>query len=142
MGYIILNPILVERLIEPITSGGGSGLGKRQRLWALGINAWLEEPITGIGYGQFERIFGTDIGLHNTYLIYLVETGIVGLVLFASIVISPVIDSIKHYSKEPTAFIFAAYIAFLLIHGIFHGVDNYRTLWLSIGIVAALIMPE
>jgi len=140
--YIILNPALVERLIEPITSGGESGLGKRQRLWTLGIDAWLEESITGIGYGQFEQRFTTEIGLHNTYLIYLVETGIVGLVLFASEVISPVIGSVRHYSKEPTAFIFAAYITFLLIHGIFHGVDNYRTLWFSIGIVAAIVIPE
>lgn len=64
----------------------------RTALWGRAIEKWLDEPVWGIGLGQFERFSGdvfrraqtTGLGYvtHNSFLFFLVAFGIIGLALF------------------------------------------------------------
>jgi|GEM_PF-413492 len=73
---------VVERFIEQkkvgdITTG-------RLDLWKLGYSAFLENPILGKGWCWFRyhNPFGTEFYVHNVYLQWLCETGIIGSIPF------------------------------------------------------------
>jgi O-antigen ligase len=71
-------------------SGQTVGDDPRFSLWDRAISLWNEHPLFGVGIGQFGR-FSIDVnwyyvgGLgqvaHNTFLSFLVETGVFGLLL-------------------------------------------------------------
>ena len=60
----------------------------RYQLWALAIELWSDIPLTGIGLGQFAanvRYYlsvEVDLVTHNTIISFLVELGVLGLILF------------------------------------------------------------
>lgn len=76
--------------------GGAQSLYDRKTLLVQGIDAWLENPIFGAGVGQFHNsLYGSyatspsserKAVAHNMYLEFLVESGVVGLMAFLSIV--------------------------------------------------------
>jgi O-antigen ligase len=75
------------------TSGQSAGDDPRLRLWARAISLWKDHPLSGVGIGQFGRftidVNGIDIDnvgqiAHNTFLSFLVETGIFGLLLWVA----------------------------------------------------------
>ena len=72
------------------TSGREVGDDPRLRLWARAIAVWNDHPLFGVGIGQFGRFTidvngydEDDVGqiAHNTFLSFLVETGIFGMLL-------------------------------------------------------------
>lgn len=54
--------------------------GNRLELWQIGVELFNSRSLTGIGIGGFEEATGK--GLHNQFLIVLVEGGIIGFILF------------------------------------------------------------
>jgi O-antigen ligase len=72
------------------TSGRLAGDDPRLQLWARAISLWNDHPLFGVGIGQFGR-FTIDVNgydednvgqiAHNTFLSFLVETGVFGLLL-------------------------------------------------------------
>ena len=62
-------------------SEGASG---RFALWHKAISNWLESPIWGKGFAFFYHEYHEAV--HNTYLQILVETGILGLLLFIGVI--------------------------------------------------------
>ena len=77
----------VDRLV---TSGQQVGDDPRLKLWARAISLWTDHPFFGVGIGQFGR-FSLDVNgyddddvgqiAHNTFLSFLAETGICGMLL-------------------------------------------------------------
>ena len=62
--------------------------GGRIIIWKIGIKQWFDNPILGIGIGCFKQTVkwqGHVASSHNTFLQILVETGIVGFILFMAI---------------------------------------------------------
>lgn len=86
----ILNTIL------PSIEQGGNTVGLRYSLWQAGWRMWLDHPVTGVGIGLFTENLPTyayelpawrwNLVAHNTYVSILAETGLVGLVLFVSMI--------------------------------------------------------
>ena len=69
---------------ELVSSGNFSDRGY---IWSAGMQAFSSENmLLGVGYSNFssmlQRHFGWQMASHNTYLSYLVDLGIVGLILF------------------------------------------------------------
>jgi O-antigen ligase len=82
---------------------------QRWEIWRVGTSIFAENPITGVGVGAYPlahwrkmrnallytgEFKGTAVGyrdIHSMYLGLLAETGILGLLLFASVVISTVL---------------------------------------------------
>ncbi|MEH6624671.1 MAG: O-antigen ligase family protein [Dietzia maris] len=72
-----------------ISNAGGRGEfalreDARFDLWSIGVRAFQDSPFFGIGYGQFPLVAaryvegGTHFVMHNTFLSFLVETGVIG----------------------------------------------------------------
>lgn len=70
-----------------------ASLGYRIKLMQRAITYLLESPIIGHGPGSFDRLNEVDTGItgvaaHNDALLYAVETGIPGLVIYALVLLS------------------------------------------------------
>jgi len=66
---------------------GGGNLTGRTLIWNDAINRVMENPVLGIGSDAFSSISQSGLVAHNSFLSVWVETGIIGLVLFLSILL-------------------------------------------------------
>lgn len=94
--------VVVPRAAERITQSGDAGSG-RSELWTVAWRGFEEHPVQGLGLNQF-RVESSRYVLepgtlryvalisekprlvHNTYLQTLVETGVIGFLLFMSLI--------------------------------------------------------
>ena len=80
----------------------------RTYLWAREYLQFIRQPIFGYGYVSFadtERIIGNGNGAHNYYLDLLYQRGVVGLVVFALLLLIPIIRGWKRNSESKTIYI-------------------------------------
>lgn len=84
-----LQPFIPQTSIDRISSGrdelGDGNLSGRGAIWGEGLRIFEENPLLGIGSDTFRLANNLDKAPHNTYLAILVELGIIGFVLFMSI---------------------------------------------------------
>ncbi len=116
----------------------------RQDLWATALEVSTENPIGGIGVGQFAQMNRYRVGAHNGYLSVLVETGIPGFVLFAGMIVvslrgyARIIFSKEYIEQHPAyrELVIACGLGFvIMLLGMFTKDDHYdKMLWLSMGI--------
>lgn len=89
---------------------GGDALGGRLELWSLAVNAFLNHPIIGMGWGSFSSLISDEFralhgnvgninNAHNIYLQFLAETGMVGFLLILLGLITLLIRTIKQKQK-------------------------------------------
>lgn len=81
----------VVRIFDPrnYLSGKSVSVSERFKLWDAAFRAFLENPLTGFGFGDNRGIFDFYhnpwnpglLTVHSTYLQVLIETGIIGLSL-------------------------------------------------------------
>ncbi|MGH8637521.1 MAG: O-antigen ligase family protein, partial [Burkholderiales bacterium] len=88
--------------VTTFREGGGSG---RTDIWTIAMEVWRDNPILGVGAGNFEEVESLytvrDVAIerldlvvdratvaHNTYLHIVAELGLVGLALFAGLIVS------------------------------------------------------
>jgi O-antigen ligase len=76
------------------------GSADRFQLWGMALNMWTESPIWGQGLGAFVTSHG--IAAHNTFLEILADTGILGFLLFVSVLYFTVrsLRRVKSYARE------------------------------------------
>lgn len=112
---------LIDRLVQldeqdDITSG-------RIPLYEYAISLFKQNPLFGIGWGQYRYSYVREIYAHNIYAQILAETGIVGAVLFFGAFIYGLVISVrllrkgKEYSQSlrfAILFSFAMQVFFLL----------------------------
>jgi O-antigen ligase len=64
-------------------------LTKRTSIWAAGLDVYREHPITGVGAGAFGASVYSKLDIpyvaHNSYLSILVETGVIGAIVFSTL---------------------------------------------------------
>jgi len=88
---LVLNYFVPEELLNRIfqieSYEGGSD---RIIIWSYAFDKLLEKPLFGYGIGSFPEIarafFGTDHGVHNTYLMVLFEVGLIGFTFFLAFI--------------------------------------------------------
>jgi O-antigen ligase len=84
----VLNPSHTEQFIE-------SDVVSRLLLWGTAWDYFIHSPVMGVGLGNFTHLYGSDLpflppgalAVHNTYLQFLAETGLVGFVAFFYVVV-------------------------------------------------------
>lgn len=106
----------------------GSG---RTELWGVVWNAFLTNPIFGIGWGAATSLNG-GVATHNTLLSMLSEQGVLGTVFFVAPVIYAVVASFRDKNVLPIVLIVCAFIPALTIDAI-----NKRFVWY--GLTLALV---
>lgn len=91
-------------------------LSGRTRLWSRAFSVFLKEPVWGVGQGQGNDMFGFAT-THNRYMNTLFTGGIVGIVLFAMLLIL-ICKKLKE-TKENIVRILISYftILFIIIQG-------------------------
>lgn len=94
--FVIFSPSILLSFghrFYTITQGPAETIELRFVLWQTAIKSFLQNPILGVGLGQFTRIsqvlpelrfnplfaYVSGLGAHNIVLSYLAETGILGL---------------------------------------------------------------
>lgn len=123
----------LERLSTTSSAVTGGDFGGRLSTWRLAYVTFADHPISGIGSGAF-RTVGTEKAAHNVALRFLVELGLVGFTLFASIVFLAMVDARKQ--RRALA---GLWISLLLMWGIGAAVHNFedrKQTWLMFGLVA------
>ncbi len=88
----------------------GSTAGQRSDLWRVAVEEWKTAPVGGLGQGNYVTQYyerrGTDRNLfdsHSLPLSILAETGLVGLLLFVTFLVSAVlalIRGLRHASAD------------------------------------------
>jgi hypothetical protein len=86
-----------DRVIERLGTTGESlesgSLGGRFQFWVAGVHAFTRQPLMGYGAGAFVRAITPELGsvarvAHNSFLSVLVEEGLVGLILYMTMLLS------------------------------------------------------
>jgi O-antigen ligase len=141
-------PISIQQRysLDNVVSTGGTG---RIAIYRSAIDLWLSNPVFGIGLGNFN--YYTDNSFHyqpsvphNVYLEILCETGIIGFLLWAaafSTILWNTIKAFRSVDKYPDLLIASlpvAMMAYMLAGGMLNSMQNWRPLWLAMGLGIAL----
>lgn len=132
---LLYNPEIVER----ITSS--RNLEERILLWETSLEAFLADPLLGIGYGQLSlylnATIGREIDPHNTFALIAAETGIIGFVVFFGFIAIVLRDSISLSRLSIAPALLGIGVVGLLGQGLVTDIDNFRSFWIAIGLIAA-----
>ena len=69
----------------------------RLSLWNKSVSMWRDNPINGVGVGNFQRVFenkysdshsGSTVNAHNNFMHFAAETGTLGVVAFTWFIFS------------------------------------------------------
>lgn len=82
--------IIPERVYTRILSDGSTAdvSSGRYDLWSLAVSFISEKPLLGNGLHYFESQSFNEVKIHNVFLTLLVEFGIVGFILYTSVMFS------------------------------------------------------
>lgn len=127
---------IVQRFREALR--GEQSEWNRINIWQAHMDAFIENPLTGIGYGQYDAYL-TVTSAHNTIVKVLSQTGLVGGFLFLLLAILALrfaLHLILVKGQDELAFI----LAFLIATGgnsMFHDVIHFRTFWIALAVLGA-----
>jgi len=124
-----------------------NSLETRFIIWIVAVNAFLQNPVTGIGYFMFNDVsvyynvfpdifynrfvLGNDP--HTTYMAFLAETGIFGLLSFLIYIITIFSLSVKAIKLTESSneikysIIFNVLVFYFMVHSIYAGSFTYGT---------------
>ena len=95
----------------------------REVLIEEGIEVFKQNPILGVGLGQFPFYSKYRLFTHNSYIEILAEQGIIGGVLLFSLFLIPTFKSIKNYRSDKNnplyKFYFLFFITFLIYNNFY-----------------------
>jgi len=119
-----------------LTSGTLTG---RRVIWAAGFELFEAYPFFGVGQGGFEpavvsTFYGRSVSSHNAYLSVLVQTGLVGLVLFLALIASVLLPALLGRFRQRS---FTLVLLMTLLVSIFSlNADYYKFTWFILSLLA------
>jgi len=134
-----------------ITGRAEKSSGGRFGLWKRGIDVFEERNVLlwGVGPENFREVdmAQSDNQLHNDFLAFTVERGLIGvsgLMLFAIIAISRAMYLLLMYARYPgqiglVVVVFPGIIAAILLVSLTHQIFHARELWLVLGLQEAMV---
>jgi putative inorganic carbon (hco3(-)) transporter len=139
------HPYLLARLGR--TGSTDPNVEHRLALWRAALDAWYAHPLLGIGYGQFTsyagylRLWKAQVA-HQTYLSMAAELGLLGLSVFLWLLRSVIRDSWRARPVVGSRLgrLFCGFVVATSVQGFFTNVDQFRSLWIIFGAVAALLV--
>lgn len=123
------------RLAEIGDSIRNGDLTGRVSLWRTAQTVWEDHPIVGIGSDAFPSVNRSGRAVHNTYLVVLVETGIIGLAIYL-ILLANVFTTAWQLPKWESVF----WLTLLLVWGLTSIVLNLahdKSIWLFFSLLVA-----
>jgi O-antigen ligase len=126
----------MERIASIPEQLQGGNLNQRWDIWAAGWQAFVHAPFLGSGAGSFASAAGlapVDTA-HNTALALLVEGGVFALGIAAAIVVASIHCVLRTYG--PLRIALAASLMVWLVSSMVATVQENRTTWLLLGVIA------
>lgn len=131
-------PPVQDRMLTVIKDEGGGdyhGVNSftwRMQLWQSSFAKIAERPLQGYGLDTFKYMSGQfssnkKMGAHNTYIELLFETGIIGLLSFLALFISPLIvffRNMRQSENRPEAQVWAVMIGYVISYLLICSADN------------------
>jgi O-antigen ligase len=80
---------LVQRIFSTWHNAKTGDFNEREVIWQIGFEGFKDQPFIGRGVDSFIRMSNNahmDLEAHNTYISIIVEYGIIGIVIYASLV--------------------------------------------------------
>jgi len=130
----------------------------RMRLWQVALEAFVQRPFVGYGLDGFTTatlpwrgdIFTRDlIRAHDLYLQTLVDSGVVGFVLFFGTIASIVVAGVRLYRGMPSTPLRTTLLCLLLSTGAFFGYGIFEAIasfpaclslqWVILGLLVAAV---
>ena len=137
-------PYVVKRVER--TGSTEHNVDERLQLWKAARAAFEERPVLGIGYGEFSRYVDYRHNLppkvaHQMYLSVAGELGVVGFLAFMWLILTVLWDSwrIRTPLRGAIACCCSGALVAAYVHGFFANVEQFRTLWIAFGLVAAVL---
>ena len=93
MFLFLLFPESSAPIIKFIERQGGDQTSGRITLYINALEMFKQKPILGWGSGVFANLYG--IGTHNIYLQLLAENGLIGFILFVTLLFINLSTTIK-----------------------------------------------
>ena len=118
-----------------ITESGGGALSGRLGIWNESIDAFLERPLTGAGLDGHRAAIPTGKEAHNTYVSVLAETGIVGFVLLANLIVAVVLQ--VRYRRGWNAWYWFAQISVVAIGAMSLSLEDSKSVWIFLSLAVA-----
>jgi len=135
----------VERTVENRTEFlinrylSRKNLSGRVELWNLALDALQENPLLGVGFGQYRELalgeLGRNIGAHSSLLTVGAETGFLGLGVFLALLGVVFLGSLDLKDDVPQAAFPAAFVVATAGQGLVADVHTFRALWIAVGFV-------
>ncbi|MGD0381898.1 MAG: O-antigen ligase family protein [Thermoguttaceae bacterium] len=122
---------------DELQTGTWSG---RIIIWEAGFALFQQYPVLGTGSGTALRVIGQALGAsrpiaaHNTYLSMSVELGVVGLLLFMSILIVALIYTFKMPFRE--RYTWSIILISWTLCAFAGSLEDEKLLWLILGLIA------
>ena len=135
--WFTIPPQTFERIASITSELQGGDLNQRSNIWAAGWLAFTHAPFLGSGAGSFVAAAGLapiDTA-HNTALAYAVEGGIIALSLAVAIVAVTAAGIAR--LRGPLRVAFASSVAACLLGSLVATVQENRTTWLLLSLIAA-----
>ncbi|MCG8604268.1 O-antigen ligase family protein [bacterium] len=144
-------PEMAERILS--TSSADTTGGGRLLIWEGAFNMIKDHPFTGVGYGQFMKVFNKfqphfpPVVCHNSYLSIAAETGIITLFTFLGLVVLTLFDvgklrRVAALLDDPwvaqISGVLGVSIILILISGLTHNTHHDVLLYINIALVVVL----
>ena len=102
--FIILQPLLPQASLQRLGTIGNEiaegDLNQRIPIWRDGLESFSEHPLLGVGSFMYRSVNSRGKVGHNSFLSVLVEVGLIGFVLFATVIVITVIKAMRQPKKE------------------------------------------
>jgi len=137
ISIIFLQPLVPQSSIDRISTTNDEitvgDLNGRKAIWEQGTDAFLENPIIGVGSGGFRYAIEKRRASHNSYLSILVDSGLVGFLLFG-LVVSVACYQLRHQPKWIVSFWVVVLLGWAI--GLYSiNAEHRKTTWLLLTLV-------
>lgn len=107
-------------------------LNGRTAFWKNGLTMWVDKPLIGIGSDAFPHsvapIYGRPRSIHSSFFAVLVETGLIGVILFGTI-LAIVVNQIRYLPRWEARFWVVMLVVWALGNSVMTWIDHKST-WL------------
>lgn len=143
------NEVYQKRLESIVFGRADRSSGGRFNLWERGVDVFLEHSgfFWGVGPENFREIDGKDKQLHNDFLAFAVERGllsVIALAMFGAIAFSRALYLFRTCTagSSLTVVVFMSAVAAMLFESLTHQIFHYRELWVVLAAQEAMIFKR
>jgi len=136
LGFLLIPQATLDRLGTAYSElSGGGNLTGRTEIWHDAYRRFLDNPILGLGSDAFATVSEHRLVAHNSFLSVLVETGLVGLMLFVTLFVIALICTFNLPKLESRLWRTVLLIWFLGASALTY--EHHKPTWLVLALIVS-----